>query len=298
MKVAITGGTGLVGKKLTNILQENGYEVTILTRSETDLSSSPAKIQWLKEGSNPEQYLEGFDAFINLAGASLNEGRWTEEQKEAIYNSRKDATTELLRIIHALDKKPATLVNASAVGIYPTSESATYTENSTAKAQDFLGNTVAMWEQLADKAKEDSLRVVKTRFGVIFDKESGAFPLLAKPYKLHVGGNLGSGMQWVSWVHVEDVARALAYCLEDTSIEGVVNVTAPFPIRMKQVGETIAAALQTHHLLKVPSPILKVALGEKSKLILEGQKVIPTVLNESHFTFNYPTIAKALQKLL
>lgn len=298
MKIAITGGTGLVGSKLTDILKAHNHEVIILTRSSNDSKDGVEYVQWLADDASPELYLEGIDAIVNLAGVSLNDGRWTDERKAAIYNSRQDATNEVLRIIRALDTPPDVLINASAVGIYPASLEAEYTEESLEQATDFLGKTVKMWEGLADQAATEGVRVVKARFGVIFDKDAGAFPLLAKPYKLGVGGKLGDGMQWVSWVHVEDVARAIAFCLMEDELSGIVNITAPYPIRMKQVGDAIASVLQKKSWLPVPEAALKLALGEKSQLVLEGQKVLPTVLTEHGYQFNYPTINKALHKLL
>lgn len=298
MKIAITGGTGLVGSALIKILQAHGHDIIILTRGSNDSKDGIDYVQWLVDDAQPELYLENIDAIVNLAGVSLNDGRWTDERKAAIYNSREQATTEVLRLIRVLDPTPKVLVNASAVGIYPTSLNAEYTETSDEQAHDFLGKTVSMWERLADQAVEEGVRVVKTRFGVIFDKEAGAFPLLAAPYKYNIGGKLGDGKQWVSWVHVEDVARALAFSLMNDEMEGVVNVTSPYPIRMKQIGDFIAEALHKPNWLAVPETALKLALGEKSQLILEGQKVLPTVLNKHGFEFNYPTITKALQQLL
>lgn len=298
MKIAITGGTGLVGSTLTKLLKSHGHDIVILTRGNNDSKEGIEYVQWLVEDAQPELYLDNIDAIVNLAGVSLNEGRWTDERKAAIYNSRQEATNEVLRLIRVLDDTPKTLVNASAVGIYPASLDAEYTETSDEQAHDFLGKTVKMWEGLADQAKEEGVRVVKTRFGVIFDQEAGAFPLIAAPYKYNVGGKLGDGMQWVSWVHVEDVARALAFCLMNDDVEDVVNVTAPYPIRMKQIGDFIAEALNKPSWLPVPEAALKLALGEKSQLVLEGQKVIPTVLCDHDFDFNYPTITKALQQLL
>lgn len=298
MKIAITGGTGLVGTKLTDVLKAHNHEVIILTRSSNDSKNGVEYVQWLADDASPELYLEGIDAIVNLAGVSLNEGRWTDERKAAIYNSRQQATNEVLRIIRALDNPPEILVNASAIGIYPASLEAEYTEESMVQAHDFLGKTVKMWEGLADQAATEGVRVIKTRFGVIFDQHAGAFPLLAKPYKMGVGGKLGDGMQWVSWVHVEDVARAIAFCLMEDELSGIVNVTAPYPTRMKQVGDAIASVLQKKSWLPVPETALKLALGEKSQLVLEGQKVLPTVLTARGYQFNYPTINKALHKLL
>ena len=147
---------------------------------------------------------------------SINEGRWTAEHRKQIYDSRMEATDELLRIISALQTKPAVLVNASAIGIYPASEDNVYTEESTDVADDFLGQTVTDWEKKAASVESEGIRAVFMRFGVILGKEGGALPLMVLPYKLFAGGTVGSGNQWMSWVHVEDVARAIAFAIENT----------------------------------------------------------------------------------
>ena len=169
MKVAIAGGTGLVGKKLCDVLKARGDEVIVLTRGASTVKENIQYVNWLGE-EKPERALEGIDVFVNLAGVSLNDGRWTEERKQAIYTSRMDATNEVLRIIENLETKPQVLINASAVGIYPTSTSAIYTEQSNKLATDFLGQVVTDWEQKANQATALGVRVCLARLGVVLEK--------------------------------------------------------------------------------------------------------------------------------
>lgn len=297
MKIAITGGTGFVGKELTNLLLSEGHHVYILTRSDKKSDRSITYVPWLKNGAKPEEQLQGIDAFVNLAGTSINEGRWTEEQKKKIYESRMDATNEVLRIIEALPQKPSVLVNASAVGIYPTSKHKTYTEDSSERADDFLAKTVEDWEAKAKQAEKFGVRVAYGRFGVILGKDEGALPLMALPYKLFVGGKVGTGKQWLSWVHVKDVARALYFAITTDELEGPFNVTAPRPLRNDEFGRTLGEVLHRPHAIPAPSFALKAALGEKSQLVLEGQQVLPEVLLQHGFQFEFPTAKEALTHL-
>lgn len=298
MKIVIAGGTGFVGKVLTRLLQENGHEIIILTRNKTVLEKDIQYVQWLQQGARPEQLLNTVDAFVNLAGISLNNGRWTKKQKKAIYTSRMDATLEIVRIMEQLSSKPKVLINASAVGIYPTSTITTYTENSMDYATDFLGTTVQDWERQANRAEKLGVRVALARFGVILGREQGALPSMLLPYKMHVGGPIGSGKQWLSWVHVEDVARAIYFAITNENIKGPFNVVAPHAARMKDFGKTIAMIMGRSHWMPVPSMAMRLALGEQSVLVLEGQHVLPSVLEKQHFTFNYPHLKEALQDLL
>ena len=212
MRVAISGGTGFVGKKLCDLLLDQEHEVIILTRGKEKVENGIQYIRWM-DGAKPEQSLEGVDAFVNLAGVSLNEGRWTNARKKAIYESRIDTTNEVLRIFENLVDPPSVFINASAIGIYPTSTSNIYTEQSTNYAKDFLGHVVTNWEQNAARAEKLSIRTCFARFGVILGKDSGALPLIALPYQLFVGGTIGSGDQWLSWIHIDDVAAAILFAI-------------------------------------------------------------------------------------
>ncbi|MEH7247963.1 TIGR01777 family oxidoreductase [Neobacillus niacini] len=298
MKVVIAGGSGFIGQKLMDLLLAAGHSIVILTRKEKKSTTKVQYVKWLAEGAAPENDLKNADAFINLAGVSINDGRWTKNHQKQIYDSRMAATDELLRIIARLPEKPSVLINASAIGIYPASLENVYTENSTDTADDFLGKTVRDWENKAKQVVIHSMRSVFMRFGVVLGKEGGALPLMALPYKLFVGGKVGSGVQWVSWVHVNDVVRAIVFALENDQLSGPVNVTSPAPVRMNDFGKTIGAVLHRPHWFPVPSFVMKTVLGQKSALVLEGQHVFPQVLMEEGFEFKFPTLKSALEDLL
>ena len=299
MKVVIAGGSGFIGTKLAESMMKKGHEVVILTRSKGGHRDGAYEyIEWLNEGTEPESKLQHAHIFINLAGVSLNDGRWTEKQKKLIYESRMNATKELNRIISKLETKPLTFINASAIGIYPASTSNIYIEESKEVATDFLGKTVKDWEECAGQVSEFGIRTLFMRFGVVLGEQGTALSLMTLPYQFFIGGTIGSGKQWLSWVHIEDVIRSIEFVIENVQIEGPVNVTAPEPIQMKQFGQKIGTILSKPHWLKVPSFALKLLLGEKSKLVLEGQHVIPEKLLQAGFKFQYPTIDGALKHLL
>ncbi|MCG7345755.1 TIGR01777 family oxidoreductase [Sporosarcina sp. ACRSL] len=298
MKVVIAGGTGFIGQSITDLLEKNGHDIIILSRSKKTDRENIKYVLWLQEGTLPEDEIGEADVFINLAGVSINDGRWTAAHQRRIYDSRMEATDELIRIIGKLHKKPSVFINASAIGIYPASETAIYTEESAEIATDLLGRTVSDWEKKAAKLKDDGIRTVFTRFGLVLGKDEGALSLMVLPYRMFVGGRVGSGRQWVSWVHVLDVARAVLHIIQDPQMEGAVNVTAPFPVRMDDFGKMISATLHRPHWFPVPSPIMKLALGKKSSLVLEGQYVTPEKLLASGFEFDYPVLSLALDNLL
>lgn len=297
MKIAITGGTGLVGKALSNELVRNGHEVFILTRKVKEQSiQSERFVQWLNPGDQPESQLEGIDAIVNLAGATIN-GRWTEEYKQKIIDSRTKATTEVKRIIKALKNKPDVLINASAVGYYGTSLAGEFNEQS-GPGNDFLADTVQRWESAANEVKEFGTRVVLCRFGLILDKNEGALPRMVLPYKFFGGGKVGTGHQWLSWIHITDVIRGIILSIESSKLEGPVNFVAPCPVTMDQFGKTLSKVMNRPHWLPVPAFALKIALGEMSMLVLEGQKAIPEKLLNAGFSFQYPELEKALSEIL
>ncbi|MDR7079284.1 uncharacterized protein (TIGR01777 family) [Neobacillus niacini] len=298
MKIVIAGGSGFIGQKLTDLLLAEGHTIVILTRKEKKSSIKVQYVKWLSDGASPENEIKNVDAFINLAGVSINDGRWNKSHQKQIYGSRMTATDELLRIISCLTEEPSVLINASAIGIYPASVKNVYTENSTEIADDFLGKTVHDWENKAKQLVEHSIRTVFMRFGVVLGKEGGALPLMALPYKLFVGGKVGSGEQWVSWVHVTDVVRAICFALENNRLSGAVNVTSPSPLQMNDFGKTIGAVLHRPHWFPVPSFVMKTVLGQKSALVLEGQHVMPQVLMEEGFEFTFPSLKPALEDLL
>ncbi|MGN1400050.1 MAG: TIGR01777 family oxidoreductase [Bacillus sp. (in: firmicutes)] len=299
MKVAIAGGTGLIGKALTDRLTEQGHSVIILTRKERKRKGVVKYVQWLNEGDNPEYHLEGIDVFINLAGESLNSGRWTKQRKERILQSRLIAVQEMTRIVRILKEKPKTILNASAVGYYGPSANDIYDETSIRPTGDFLSRTVHLWEAEVNKLNEtEDIRIVLMRMGVVLAEGSQALRNMVIPYKLFAGGTVGRGNQWLSWIHIEDIVQASMFCIEHESISGPVNFTAPQPATMKTAGKAIGSALQRPHWLPVPSFALRLALGEMSTLVLDGQNVIPKKLLDAGYLFRYPVVSSAMDNIL
>lgn len=301
MKIAIAGGTGLIGKALCNYLYENGHEVLILTRqkhSNSVSSGSPRYISWLtKDSSSIIEELTGVDAIINLAGSTINT-RWTDTGKEKIVKSRLYVVNELHRLIFALPVKPKVLINASAVGFYGTSEERTFTETSTKPGTDFLAQTVVKWESAVKKIEEMGIRTVLCRFGVVLDSKAGALPRMLLPYQLFIGGKIGNGHQWLSWIHLQDVVKGIVFAIENNHVSGPVNFTAPEPVQMQDFGSTLATVLNRPHWLPLPPFILSLLLGEMSLLILKGQRVLPEALINHGFSFQYPTLHPALKDIL
>ncbi|MDN4075231.1 TIGR01777 family oxidoreductase [Fictibacillus terranigra] len=297
MKIAITGGTGLIGSAVTDLLLSDHHEVYILTRSRKVTDDDNLHfVEWLGSSSSPEKELDGMDAFINLAGESIH-GRWTEEKKKNIMESRLQATEEVLRILGKLPEKPSVLVNASAVGYYGSAEQERFTERSSPKNENFLSAVAQKWEQKASEAKELGIRTVFTRFGVVLSKKGGALSQMEMPYKLFAGGRIGSGRQWISWVHLEDAARLIAYAVE-SEIEGPLNVTSPFPVQNNDFGKELGEIIRRPHWLPAPALAIKTVLGEMSVLILEGQHAYPEKALQSGFKFCFPRLQEALKDLL
>lgn len=300
MKIAIAGGSGFVGTALIDELLKENHDIYILTRHPEKFKKQTnlTYIGWLTEEATPEMHLEGLDVFINLAGESLNSGRWTPERKRRIVESRIEASKEMNRIISILPSKVSVIINASAIGYYGISDDETFTETSESIGDDFLARTVQLWEKEAAKSRSYSKRLILTRFGVILGEKDGALPMMAFPYKLFGGGKIGKGNQWLSWIHIHDAVRAIIFSMNDARIEGPVNFTAPNPVQMDTFGKTIGTVLHRPHWLTVPPFFLKKLLGEMSILVLEGQNVLPTKLKEEGFTFSFPTLKEALQNIL
>ncbi|WLR47768.1 TIGR01777 family oxidoreductase [Halobacillus litoralis] len=299
MNIAITGGTGFVGTQLKEKLVQEGHDVYILTRSPKKYKDTDqvTYVGWLKEEFHPEQELPILDAIVNLAGESLNSGRWTEERKQSILESRIKSTEGVLDLIDALSEKPEVLVNASAVGYYGQSKTKTFTEETTEPGNDFLANVVEEWEARASQAAEKGVRTVYVRFGIILGEE-GALPKMILPYKMMIGGNLGSGEQWMSWIHIDDVVGIVHFAIENKNIHGPLNGTAPNPKRNKDFGQTLGEVLNRPHWITAPSVAMKVALGDMSTLLLDGQCVIPKKTTASGYTFHYPDLQPALSSIL
>lgn len=301
MNILITGGTGLVGSRLTEVLVEERNHVYILSRSEH--SDDHPFIHYIKYDPDDinnlswtEELPLNVDAVYNFAGASLQK-KWTDSHKEEIMDSRINTTRLLYNWVKNSEIKPGVLVNASAVGYYPTSEHATFTEEDEFQPSNYLASVVTAWEKEALKFEEFGTRVVLGRFGLVLDKDEGVLPMMALPFKFGAGGKIGTGRQFYSWIHLEDLINSLLYALAVEELDGPVNMTSPVPLKQEQFAKYLGMALGKPTIVRTPGFLFKTVLGDQSILIIRGQKVIPEKLLANEFKFNYPTLDIALDDI-
>ena len=300
MKILITGGTGFVGSQLTSRLIKDNHEVTILTRSLKGAKGSSPGISYLEGDPTKkgpwQEAIKNHEALINLAGASIF-SKWTEEHKKAIRESRVNTTQNIVEGVPPQSQKQFTLFSTSAVGYYGFHGDEALVEESP-PGNDFLARIAVEWEGEALKAREKGARVVITRFGIVLGEKGGALGQMIPLFEKYIGGPIGSGKQWFSWVHIKDLAEAFAFLLKHPEISGPVNVCSPNPVRNKDLAKALGKALHKPSFIPAPGFMIKLVLGEFGTVILEGQKVIPRRLLESGFTFQYPDIDAALQKII
>jgi hypothetical protein len=300
MKILITGGTGFVGMQLTSRLIQDGHLVTILTRSSKGSAKVSSGISYLQ--GDPTQKgpwqdaIKDHDAVINLAGASIF-SKWTEEHKKAIRESRVSTTRNIVEGIKPSPGKTFTVFSTSAVGYYGFCGDEELDENAP-PGNDFLARIAAEWEGEALKAREKGARVVITRFGIVMGDKGGALSQMIPLFKKFVGGPIGNGRQWFSWVHIKDLAEAFVFLLKHPEISGPVNLCSPNPVRNKDLAKALGEALHRPSFLPAPGFMIKLVLGEFGSVILEGQRVMPRRLLESGFAFQYPDIDKALGSIV
>ncbi|MBP1970590.1 uncharacterized protein (TIGR01777 family) [Virgibacillus natechei] len=292
MNILVTGGTGFVGRNLTAALHEKDHHCYVLTRFPENYSISDRTT--FISYDYPVEKLPLIHGVINLAGESLF-GYWTDKKKESIINSRLKITQKVIDIISKLDKKPEVFISGSAVGFYGMSDEQIFTEATTQPGDDFLAEVATEWEQAAQQVEEMGIRTVYARFGVILG-EKGALQYMSLPVKMFVGGKIGDGEQWITWVHIEDVVGILQFCLFN-NIEGPVNVTAPNPRRNKDFTKLLSDVLKRPYWFPTPSPFIRLTLGEMSQLITKGQYVLPKKAQNKGYQFSYPYLRDALRDI-
>ena len=310
MKVAITGATGFVGSRLVERLLAQGHQVLVLTRNLSTAqkvfpkSASPNLeiVAYTTESGDWVQAIASFDGVVNLAGEPIAEKRWTPQEKQEILNSRQLGTRKIVEAITSLsyanaqaNPKPSVLVNASAIGYYGTSETATFDESSDA-GNDFLASVCQAWEAEAQKVTQVGVRLVILRLGIVLGN-GGAIAKMLTPFKLFSGGPIGSGKQWFSWIHRDDLVNLIIQALT-TDMQGVFNATAPNPVRMAELAKELGEVLQRPSWLPVPSFALETLLGEGAMVVLEGQQVLPKRTQASDFNYQYPTLKQALAEIV
>jgi hypothetical protein len=294
MKIVVAGASGLIGTALVAALRADGHEITRLVRRE---SSAADEIRWNPAAGELDLTpLEGTEAIVNLSGENIGQ-RWTAPRKREILESRVHATGLLARTAAALDPRPSVLVSASAVGAYGDREDEILTEESEL-GTGFLADVVRAWEAAAQPARDAGIRVVSLRQGIVLAREGGALERMLLPFKLGVGGRVGSGKQWWSWIGIDDLTAAYAAALT-SDISGAVNLTAPNPVTNEQLTKALGSALHRPTLLPVPGFAIRALFGEMGEaMLLGGQRVLPSRLLGSGFEFGAPTIAVGLERAL
>ncbi|MDX2153084.1 MAG: TIGR01777 family oxidoreductase [Bryobacteraceae bacterium] len=296
MKIAVTGATGLVGRQLIAALVADGRAVRALARRPAAFPPTVTFAPWdTLQGPPPETALQDLDAIVHLAGEPVAQ-RWTPEVKQRIRASRVDGTRRLVESLSTISARPSVLVSASAIGYYGDRGDKTLTEDAKPGAG-FLPETCVEWERTADLAESLGIRVVKLRIGVVLDPRGGALEKMLPPFRAGVGGRLGSGRQWMSWIHRQDLIRLIRFAIDTPTLRGPVNATAPHPETNAAFSATLGRALHRPAILPAPALAVKLMFGEMAEVVLASQRVLPQVATAAGFTFQFPTLAPALADL-
>jgi len=298
MTVLITGGLGFVGTQLSMRLLKNGHEVTIVDHSPKPKPYIPDQVKYVSAdttipGAWQEELIK-HDAVINLAGASIFQ-RWNEKTKQLIYNSRILTTRNIVEAMGG--EKGALLCSTSAVGYYGFQYDEELIEEDS-PGDDFLAKVCVDWEKEALKAADKGVRVTITRFGIVLGKTGGASGQMISTFKKFVGGPLGNGNQWFSWIHMEDLLSAFLFVFDNQDIHGPVNVCSPNPVRNRELATALGKALSRPSFFKAPAFMIRLVLGEFGSVVLEGQRVIPAKLLRQGFMFQYPEVTGALKEVI
>lgn len=303
MRIAITGGSGFIGRRLVARLLERGDEVLVLSRRPEQarrvLGASPNLKLLEYDPYQPQAWasaLEGYEAIVNLAGEPLASSRWTEAKKREIRRSRVETTQALVQALASLQQKPRVLLSSSAVGYYGSHPEGDPLTEADPPGQGFLAEVCQAWEAAARPAEELGIRLAILRTGIVLGPDGGALAQMLAPFQFFLGGPIGSGKQWVSWIHRDDWVSLACFLLQQGS--GVFNATAPNPVQMEEFCRTLGQVLARPSWLPVPALALELLLGEAAQVVLTGQKVIPQAALQLGFTFQYPHLKEALRQLL
>ncbi len=295
MKILIAGSSGLIGSALAKFLESGGHRVLPLVRKET----AKGGILWDPESRSIDtEELEGFDVVLNLAGENIAGSRWSEKKKERILNSRVKSTRFLCESLKKLQHPPKVLLNASALGYYGNVPEGTAAE-STPAGEGFLAHVCQEWESATERLMGEDIRIVLLRTGIVLSPKGGALKRMLAPFKMGLGGTIGSGDQYMSWIDIEDEVSAIYHCLTTESLRGPVNLTAPNPVTNRDFAKTLGKVLGRPAMLPMPAPLARMVFGEMAdEMMLTGAKIIPEKLQSTGFEFKYPSLEGSLRHLL
>ena len=293
MKVLITGASGLIGLALQKSFAEKGYEMLLASRKE---AGDEQHIQWdIETGFAEPEKLEGVDVVVHLAGESVSGLRWTDEKKKAIRDSRVLGTRNVVDAISKLKQRPKVLVSASAIGFYGERGDEEVTESS-AVGDNFLAGVSKEWEAESRRAEDAGIRTVLLRTGIVLSKDGGALAAMLTPFKLGIGGVVGSGKQWMSWISLDDHIAAINFVLENDNIRGAVNAVSPNPVTNEEFTKTLGEVLYRPTFLPLPEFVVSMAFGEMGDaLLLTSTKVLPKRLEDAGFEFKYLNLKCAIE---
>jgi len=295
MKILVSGSHGLVGSALTKALRAQGDEVLSLVRN---TPKSPTEIAWQPNGALDPAALDGIDVVVHLAGESIAAGRWNDEKKRRIRESRINGTTSISEALARNANPPRTFVCASAIGYYGNRADELLTEASS-RGEDFLSGVCVEWERATDPAAEKGIRVVNARFGIILSTEGGALAKMLPPFRMGVGGRIGDGKQWMSWIALADVINGLMFVIRNQSVTGPVNFVAPNPVTNAEFTKTLGKVLSRPTIFPIPAFAVRLAFGEMADaLLLSSARVEPVELEKAGFAFAHNDLESALRQAL
>lgn len=296
MNFLITGGSGFIGRSLCRFLIDAGHEVTVFSRNvkkSTKILPNSAKVV------DTLDYEQNYNVIVNLAGEPLVNKRWTQTQKQCIYTSRLETTEKIIDLIEKSEHKPALLLSSSAVGFYGYSDSEEFTEGSAPANYGFTHDLCDEWEQKAYLAREYDVRVCVLRTGLVLESFGGVLAKMLPIFKFGLGGKMGTGAQWVSWVHMDDLLGIMMHIVDDYDVDGAVNVTAPEPVSNDGFIKALGNVLKRPTFLTIPAVVLNLLYGEMANLLLlKGQKVLPKKILETGYKFKYENIDEALKGIM
>lgn len=301
-KIIITGATGFIGKKLSKALMDRGAEVTVFTR---DTNSARKKLPFLNnfvewdyhKPDDWKNHLDGKDAIVHLAGVNLFSKRWNDDFKKKIIDSREVSTKNLVTAFADCKNKPEVFVSASGVGIYGDGKETILKEDSQ-KGNDFLAQVCGIWERESQKAGDYRIRNVQVRTGIVLSPEDGALKQILLPFKLFVGGPLGSGKQWFPWLHIDDIIGIYIHSIDNKNFAGPVNAASPNIVRMKEFAHTLGKVMKRPSIFPVPEFVLRIVVGEAAGTVASGQRIEVNKLLNSGYRFKFENLEEALSDLL